>query len=65
MHGMIVESGMWYFVDILFDYLQCLPTIFFLLSSFLLSLISFPYIIYNKVKAVLCIDINQERIKNA
>ena len=26
---------------------------------------SSPYIIYNKVKAVLCIDINQERIKNA
>ena len=26
---------------------------------------SFPYIIYNKVYALLCIDLNQERIKNA
>lgn len=24
-----------------------------------------PFIIYNKVTAVLCIDLNQERIKNA
>ena len=40
----------------------------YILSSFLIPPFSnlFPlYIIYNKVKVILYIDINQERIKNA